>query len=287
MWTKVLPEYLMGRIDDSIPSYHRLDLKSADDKYTARLKYDCGVFFCFSCKTKSIRLKTKIHYNGSFRKIAAEFEVLGKLNGSWELLNKVTPKTKAASDRCAVLYFDLFGNEYDEFQVCFPAQGRVEDYLWIETDSTPIFKKLPLKAILLGSSVSQTNNASSHGSICCAAYRLFNVNIASVGISVYHSLLCPELMEKLKSYYKKVNIVVMDVYHINNDILNAFKKLFKDNVYYPVINSICRKDVIDICKNDKDLDIIHIDGNGRYDEVHLNDYGVIKYLEELNNRGII
>lgn len=158
----------------------------------------------------------------------------------------------------------------------------------METDNEPEFKKLPLTGILMGSSVSQDNNSSSHMNICCYAYRKLNINIATVGISTYHTLNCKELLKKLLDMNDSIKLIMMDVYHIDNEILNNFKNDFKNKLlYFPVINSICREDVKTICNNDKTLDVIHIDGNGRYDEVHLNDYGTAIYLEKLIKKGIL
>lgn len=284
MWSKVFPKYLMGRIPRDSKDYYRLQLECEDKHVEQVLKYDCGVYFVFSCKTSKLSIKSKIHFNYKAL-ITCEFQILGKLNGTWELLNVVTHHPKAISDDCVVFSYNLFGHEYEEFQVCFPAQGRVEDYLWIETDNEPIFKTLPLSVLLLGSSVAQDSNDTSHGNICCYAYRNYNINIATVGISWKSSLTCKELLSKLKTLDAK--IVVMDLYHVDDDSFINFTKEFP-NAYYPIINSICREDVIHLCDKFKDvLDVVHIDGNCRYDEVHLNNCGSQFYLQELKKRNII
>ena len=283
MWTKVFPKYLMGRVNDNL-NYYRFNVDCKDKHDEQVLKYDCGVYFVFSSKTKTLSIKTKLHFNYKAL-ITCEFQILGKLNGEWELLNSVTHNPKAISDECVVFSYDLFGYDYEEFQVCFPAQGRVEDYLWIETDNEPTFKTLPLTAILLGSSVAQDSNDTSHGNICCYAYRKLNINIATLGISWTSSLTCRELLDKLKNIDTK--IIVMDLYHVDEESFKQFVKEFP-NAYYPIINSICRQDVMYLCKKFPNvIDEIHIDGNCRYDQVHLNNCGSQKYLEELESRGIL
>ena len=169
--------------------------------------------------------------------------------------------------------------------MCLPVQGRVDDYLWIETDTEPIFKILPLQVVLLGSSVAQDSNCISHGNICCCAYRKFNVNIATVGISWKSSLTCPELLNKLKDM--SVKIAVMDLHHVDEQAFVNFNKQFP-KAYYPVIDNYFRQDVIELCnKFNKIIDPVHINGDGRYDQVHLNSYGSQMYIEELQNRNII
>lgn len=292
MWTKVFPKYLMGRIPEET-SYHRLPLDCENKHYEAVLRYDCGVFFVFKCKTSHIRIKTKIHFTWptksarSNRKIMSEIQLLGKLNGSWELLNKVTHNGWPEPDKCVVTDYDLFGLDYEEFQICLPAQGRIDEYLWIETDTCPEFKALNLTAVFLGSSVAQDNNDLSQSNLCCYLYRKLGINTATLGISTYHSFQCPELLTKLKALPADTKIIVMDLYHVKPEELIKFKKEFTKNVYYVIINSICRQDVIDFIKNNKWLDVVHIDGNGRFDEVHLNAYGTTVYADALIKKGIL
>lgn len=292
MWTKVFPEYLMGRISEKT-SYHRLPLNCENKHYEAILRYDCGVFFVFKCKTSHIKIKTKIHFTWptksarSNKKIMSEIQVLGKLDGKWELLNKVTHSGWPEPDKCVVTDYDLFGLDYGEFQICLPAQGRVDEYLWIETDEEPTFKILDLKAVFLGSSVSQDNNDLTQSNLCCYLYRKLGINTATLGISTYHSFHCPELLEQLKSLVPNTKIIVMDLYHVKREELLKFKDEFKQNVYYLIINSICRQDVINLINEFKWLDVIHIDGNGRFDEVHLNAYGTTIYANALIEKGIL
>ncbi len=292
MWTKVFPKYLMGRIPEET-SYHRLPLDCENKHYEAVLRYDCGVFFVFSCKTKKLRIKTKVHFKWptvsarTNKKISSEIQLLGKLNGRWELLNKVTHKGWPEPDKCVVTEYDLFNLDYEEFQVCLPAQGRIDEYLWIETDEIPVFKTLDLTAVFLGSSVSQDNNDMTQSNICCYIYRTLGINTATVGISTYHSFHCPELLAKLKTLNPKTKLIVMDLYHATPEQLIAFKKQFTTNTYYLIINSICRQDVIQLLNKFKWLDSIHIDGNGRFDEVHLNAYGTTVYVNELIRKGIL
>ena len=274
----------MGKLDPTDGTYHRVSIICEDKHVESTLKYDCGVYFVFSCKTSILKIKTKIHFRYKSL-ITSELQVLGKINENWELINKVTHNSLTNSDTCVVFSYDLLGYDYEEFQVCLPVQGRVDDYLWIETDTEPVFKVLPLSVVLLGSSVAQDSNCISHGNICCCAYRKYNVNIATVGISWKSSLTCLELLEKLKMM--PVKIVVMDLHHVDDISFNNFVKMFP-KAYYPVIENYFRQDVLDLCdKYNKIIEPVHINGDGRYDQVHLNSYGSQIYIEELQKRNII
>lgn len=288
MWTVVPPEYLMGRIEDNENSYHRLDINCLDKDYEARLKYSCGTYFVFSCTTHYLRIKTKIHYKPitDNKKVAAEIQVLRKVTDDWEILNSYG-KIQTISDQEVIFSFSLSG-ESGEFQICLPAQGRVDDYLLIETETEPIFKKLPLKAVLLGSSVAQDNNSSSHMNICCYTYRKLGIHIATVGISHHNTITCPEVLDKLLKLDNNIQLILMDLLNVNADDLRKFKEQFKDKpLHYLVINSKCKAIVVKLLEDNRDIDRIDISADGHYDRTHLNDYGTVLYLDELDKKKII
>lgn len=296
MWTKVFPEYLMGKVDLNDGTYWRCNLICENKQQESIIKYDCGVFFAFKCQTKTLKIKTHVHFNTKFNynagggagvRTRGDLQILGKVNNSWELLNEVTPKNHIMPNQCSVVEYNLFGLNYDEFQVCLPVQGRIDGYLWIETDNKPEFIIKPLSAIFLGSSVAQDSNDTTHGNICCSLYRKLGINTATLGVSRTHTLTCPELLKMLKEKTNdQIKIIMMDMYHVSKDVLLQFKAEFKNVIYAP-INSICREDVKKLTEEFPEIEFIHIDGNGRWDEVHLNCYGTQMYINELRKREIL
>ena len=291
MWTKVKPEYLMGRIIDDTTTYHRLVLLYSDADYSARAKYDCGVYFVFSCKTSKLNIKTKVHYKPTTdnRKVAGEIQVLGKIENDdyWELLNITYRYPKALADKETILSF-ILPHRYSEFQVCLPAQGRIDDVLDIETDTEPIFYKLPLKAVFLGSSVAQDNNSSSHMNLCCYLYRKLGINVATVGISHHNTITCPEVLEKLLLLPQETKFIVMDLINLTAEDLDNFRQLFTDrHLHFLVVNCRCKYEVVNLLTNNKDIEVIDINADGHYDRIHLNDYGTVLYCEALQNKKLL
>ena len=290
MWTKVPPECLMGRIINDPNSYHRIDLTESDEDYQKRASYDCGVYFVFSCNTPFLYIKTKVHYKPSTdnRKVATGIQILGKVDGVWELINNTPRINNVLCDRETIIYYTLPQHKYTEFQICFPAQGRIEEYFMIKTAEEPIFKTLPLEAVVLGSSVAQDNNSSSHMNLCCYAYRKLGINMATLGISHHNVLKCQEALERALMLDQNVKFILMDVNNVLEEELTNFKEMFRDRKLYSlVIANKCKESVTNLLAAHPEIDTIDIDADGRYDQTHLNDYGTVLYMNELLRKGIL
>lgn len=122
-------------------------------------------------------------------------------------------------DEVFTLSFNLLNKKYSEFQICLPSQGTINS-LEIETDQNIKMKYVEPTLILCGSSVASGSSNSQSHHICTMAYRIFNKNYINAGIGGDHSFNCPELMHKVFS--TKLPILVMDVFHIKDDILEKY-----------------------------------------------------------------
>lgn len=295
MVTRLDPKYLMGRVRD-FNNYDRFNLPTkTNPHHSAILKFDCGVFFAFKCNTKTLKISYKPHFGKvNFiisKKLQAEMICMGKCKNEWRVLNiphQFLKYEDFEKDQEIRLDIHLKGIHYDEFQVCLPACGRVND-VFIETDEEIQFIKKPNNVIFLGSSVAQDCNVASHTNYCCMAYRKYGINIATLAISSYNSLLCPELMKYLTlPFFKNKTIVLMDNIHTTVKDFENMKKILP-NTKICMVGNDTRDEVKELLKSHPEIsnDIIRLDGNCRNDDVHLNPIGSELYLNKLREKNII
>lgn len=285
---------VMGRIENS-NNYNRLNITLPNKHAEAVLRYNCGLFVVFKSKSSILKVRYTVYtYPSTFnvsQKIKNEVELMGKGKDGWELLNEVTPlgnpidiiNDGRGKDRNFEITFKMH-EEYEEFQLCFPALGRIQK-IEIESDDKIEYVVKPLKYIFLGSSVAQDSNDTTHGNLCCYLYRKFGINTATVGISGHNTINFKEMIEKLKSYNSNQLIFMDNIQSNNDEYLYAYNNLH----FIPIVinNKSNRLQYNILKKSFPEIVEAYISGDGRFDEVHLNALGTKEYVDILKNNIII
>lgn len=199
---------IWGRVDNSIKNYHRLDLKVHPSREHMRkiLQYTPGLFCLFKTKTDKLTVRYKVHFSSTHYvlpiKSKVEPVILGlDKQGMWRMLNyihvfdtKLEGKIQPDSD----LKFSVdVDGDYEMFQMCFPTAARMLKLNIESGGNLEFIKPKPIRFVFIGSSVSQDNYSSNHMNICPYVFRKYGINIGTLGVSGYHTFVCPELVKAI------------------------------------------------------------------------------------------
>ena len=293
---KVPTSCLFGRLDNTLPNYHRVDLKCPKEREHMQkiMQYSPGVFCVFKTTARMITLKYKTHFSSDTYalplKSKVEPVVLGlDCFGVWNVLNYIRVFEKDVEKKITTdttLQFQVKNDqEFELFQLCFPTMSTMMELTLVAKEPIEFVNPPECKLVFVGSSVAQDNYSSNHMNICPYLYRKYGVNCTTLAVSGYHTFICDELLDVLSKQDK--TCVLMDVLHIDKDIYAKAKTKFKKLVPFVIYKD--RPNVNDIIRANRlgKRDLVVLPGDCMWDSVHINDYGTAFYCDQLCKRGLI
>lgn len=287
--TKVDPKYLMGKAK-SDGTFYRINQKSENPHHDKILRFGCGLYFVFKTESKSFNIKYKCHFSDNLqnhirftKKNFVECSVMGfdQKSNEWYYLNTLNAFGPLDGKSDGMFYTELkICQNYDKYQVCLPENGVSYDFI-IESEKPIEFEYKKNEVILIGSSIAQFCNDCNQMNLCAYMYRTYGVNVATLGISNYHTFHNKKIIEFLKTQSDK-KLIVVDLEHVHYDEY-TYAKNNLNKLNFIVIDSIVTNTCKQLKKVNSEIKSFQPPGSWMYDARHLNDYGIVEYSKKIIN----